>query len=116
MLNQGAFLEAPFFFDISTSHKRERRYNEIISCRHFNAESSSASAHAEKKEFNHKSEAAIVTTGGNSRLQTYNAQTENTYQKGKRSYKLSGHYTLGFAESEELENDEFGGKRSKLGL
>lgn len=63
-------------------------------------------AMAEKKEFSHKSEAAIVTTGGNSELQTYNAQTENTYQKGKRSYKLSGHYTLGFAEAEENESDD----------
>lgn len=65
-----------------------------------------APALAEKKEFNHKSEAAIVTTGGNSELQTYNAKTENTYQKGKRSYTFGGHYTLGFAESDEEQNDD----------
>ncbi|MCO4755204.1 MAG: DUF481 domain-containing protein, partial [Bacteriovoracaceae bacterium] len=47
------------------------------------------------ENFSHRSELAIVSTGGNSKVETYNAKTESTYEVGKRSYTAGGHYTLG---------------------
>lgn len=61
---------------------------------------------AAKGPFSHRSQASIVTTGGNSRVETYNAQTSNTYKVGKRSYILNGHYTLGLAESDDDDSND----------
>ncbi|MEX1100027.1 MAG: DUF481 domain-containing protein [Bacteriovoracaceae bacterium] len=50
------------------------------------------------ENFSHKSEAAIVSAGGNSRMETYNGKMENRYDLGKRIYVVSGHYTLGLSD------------------
>ena len=65
----------------------------------------SASAFAQKSPFSHKSELAIVSTGGNSRVETYNAKVDNKYVAGKRTYGLSGHYTLSLSEQEGAEDN-----------
>lgn len=48
--------------------------------------------------FNHESELSIITTGGNSDLQTYNGKVKNILNHRKNKYELSGHYTYGTSE------------------
>ena len=61
------------------------------------------SSHAQEP-FTGLSELAIVSTGGNSRVETYNAKSENKFNLDKRSYGFGGHYTLGLAEQAEGED------------
>lgn len=46
-------------------------------------------------EFSHESQLSAVHTGGNSDLETYNANMKNTARKGKNKYRVLGHYTYG---------------------
>lgn len=67
----------------------------------------SSSAFSQKKPFSSVNELAIVSTGGNSNMETYNAKTENKYKENKRTYGISGHYTLGLSDQgEESESDD----------
>lgn len=60
-------------------------------------------------EWKNQSELAMIRTGGNTELETYNLKTESTLKKEKRSYSFGGHYTLG---TNGIKNDEgdFDGK------
>jgi len=50
------------------------------------------------KKFSHESELSVVTAGGNSKLETYNAKTSNTYKLNTANLlAFGGHYTLGSA-------------------
>lgn len=61
---------------------------------------------AQKRKFSSTNELAIVSTGGNSRIETYNAKTDTTYKVGKRSYGVGGHYTLGLSDQIEDDSEE----------
>ena len=47
--------------------------------------------------YKNESEFSNLTTGGNSRVQTYLVKTINQYEYGKRLIKFGGHYTYGEA-------------------
>lgn len=63
---------------------------------------------AANAQWKNESALAVLITGGNTQLETYNLKTESTLKKEKRSYSFGGHYTLGTqAEREEDDNNEF---------
>lgn len=49
-------------------------------------------------KFSNESSVGVVSTTGNTALETYNAQTKSTYDYNKWDYALGGHYTLGTQE------------------
>lgn len=48
-------------------------------------------------DYKNESEFSNLTTGGNSRVQTYLVKTLNQFESGKRLIKFGGHYTYGEA-------------------
>lgn len=58
------------------------------------------------KQLSSTNELSIVSTGGNSRVETYNAKTDSQYKMGKRKLRFSGHYTLGLGEPEDSEDND----------
>ena len=61
---------------------------------------------AAQAEWKNQSELAVIKTGGNSELETYNLKTESTLEQGKRTYSFGGHYTLGTSVSEDEDGEE----------
>lgn len=51
-------------------------------------------------QFSNESELAILQTGGNSTVQTYNAKTSSTIKWDKDQVKFGGHYIYGESDSE----------------
>lgn len=60
----------------------------------------SIAAHAQVA---HESSVGIVSTSGNTEMETYNAKTKTTYINGDWDYALGGHYTLGEQVDQETE-------------
>jgi putative salt-induced outer membrane protein len=66
-------------------------------------------ANAQTK-FNNETELALIQTGGNSSVETFNTKTASKWINEKRTYIFSGHYTLGSSESV----DETTGDKEKV--
>ena len=59
-----------------------------------------------ESNISNESEFALLQTGGNSVVETYNAKTMTTLEVGKSSYILSGHYTLSKSEKVDEQTNE----------
>lgn len=57
-----------------------------------------STAKATESVITNESELSLIQSGGNSSVETYNAKTEFSLKKEKRSYSFGGHYTLGSSE------------------
>ena len=51
-------------------------------------------------QFSNESQLTIITNGGNTVQETWNAKTLNAYIKAKDTFKLGGHYTYGAASNQ----------------
>lgn len=60
-----------------------------------------------KKPISNESEFSLIQSGGNSSVETYNAKTLSKLESKKRTYSLSGHYTVSFYESIDSDGDSF---------
>lgn len=92
-------LEAPLFFCYRLVKKGEILNLLLIIAVTFLGLLTDSSAN--KRKLSSTNELAIVSTGGNSRIETYNAKTETTYKQGRRTYGFGGHYTLGLSDQAE---------------